>query len=155
MKIGSEVIDIMLQFLQIFATFFIAFVGWRITINYNKIQLNEMEQKYKPYLIITKLVNNSKQNNNEEFFKGSKVPTMPYRKIKDINELKDSGLYEINLKKRGKGENGTVYHMMYNNERHLIFNFLDNEKDIIFDCAPTIIVIKNVGYDLCSYCIDT
>ncbi len=44
--------------------------------------------------------------------------------------------------------------MMYNNERHLIFNLMDNEKDMIFDCAPTIIVIKNVGYDLCSYCID-
>ncbi len=80
MKIGSEEIDIMLQLLQIFATFFISFVGWRITINYNRIQLNEMEQKYKPYLIITKLVNNSKQSNDEEFFKGSKVSTMPYKK---------------------------------------------------------------------------
>lgn len=147
-------IQITLQVIQIISTLFIAFVGWRITANYNKAQLREIEQKYKPYPIITKLINNSTIDNNDIIFGTSKVPTQPYEKITNIQEIKNSGLYNKIIKGYdSENGNGTVYHIMYKNERHLVYNFLRNDQDIIFDCAPTIIIIKNIGYDLCSYCI--
>lgn len=146
--------QIILQVIQIFSTLFIAFVGWRITVNYNKFQLKEMEQKYKPYLIITKLINNSTQKENDEFYNDSKIPTVFYNKIK-IDKLEQNVLYDKFTNKMSDNENcGTVYHMMYENNRHLVYNFLSNTQDIVFDCAPTIIVIKNIGYDLCSYSIN-
>lgn len=139
---------------QIISTLLIAITGWIITINFNSYQKKQIEQKFKPYLIITKLVNNSIQISNNELYNDSKVPTVPYSKIK-INKSEQNMLYEKFVHKMSKNKNfGTVYHMMYENNRHLVYNFLDNVEDIIFDYASTIIVIKNIGYDLCSYSID-
>lgn len=148
-------LKIVLQIVQIISTLFIAFVGWYITVKYNRSQQMEIEQKYKPYLIITKLINNSRQTDASEFFGESKVPSAPYEKISNIITLKETGLLDKFLDKKGNSDSGSVYHMMYRNNRHLIFNFLQNDRDVIFDSAPTIIVIKNIGYDLCSYYIDS
>lgn len=146
-------IQIAFQIIQIIITLIIALVGWKISVSYNKAQIREINQKYKPYLIITKLINNSTKENNDTIFCGSKVPTVSYKKIVDAIELQKEGLNNKFVNNIGGNDLGTVHHMMYKGDKHLVFNFLKNKQDIVFDCAPTIIVIKNIGYDLCNYCI--
>lgn len=130
-----------------------AAVGWKITRDFNNYQKKQMEQQYKPYLIITNLINNNIKKNRNDFTEIPDLPPISYEKLCD-KRLNSHKVLRLNLlKKRGKYGNGTVYHMFYRGYRHLIMNFLENSDDICFDMAPTIIVIKNIGFDLCSYLI--
>lgn len=161
-------IQSILSIIQILVTFFVGLIGAIISYKYNKYQKEKKELQYKPYLIITNLINNdidkknhidkknknSKRKGKEDDFKNLNLPYIHYEKIYNFDEnLFKKLISKSNDLKNNRTKSGSVYHIMYKNYRHLVMNFLYNEEDIIFDSAPTIIIIKNIGFDLCRYLI--
>ena len=127
--------EIVVSILQIITPLLIAVIASYISHSFNTFQKREIEQKYKPFLVITKCISNySKQTSDKCEF-----PNVAFKELKNNNI--PSFFNSLN----------EIQHVFYEDCKYFILNLAENNKDRVIELAPSIIFIKNIGFDLYSY----
>ncbi len=129
--------EIVVSILQIITPLLIAVIASYISHSFNTFQKREIEQKYNPFLVITKCISNySKQTSDKCEF-----PNVAFKELKNNNI--PSFFNSLN----------EIQHVFYEDCKYFILNLAENNKDRVIELAPSIIFIKNIGFDLYSYII--